>query len=89
LISLVELINAGAESVPYHAKGEPATLYSAQDIRKVASEATKHRIYHTTYYNCLKNFIEKLDVNNLERVYYGMEIPEEYQTEALKYLLNK
>lgn len=87
LISLKQLVENGETLVPYHSKNGKCALYTSQEINKIVQAATQHRIYHTTYYNSLKIFISQMDMSNLERAYYGMEIPEEYQTEALKSLL--
>lgn len=86
LIALTNSVDSGVSSVLFHAKDEPCQEYTAQEIKTVAFEANKHRVYHTTYFNNLKQFITLLDYNALSQVYYGMEIPEEYQTEAFKSL---
>lgn len=88
LLSLQNLINEGYENVPYHAKGKEAKMFSSADIKKILTAVNKHRLYHLTYVNVLKNYIQHLnDLNQLASVYYGMPIPEEYQTEVFKSLL--
>ena len=90
LLSLQDLLNSGAEIIPYHETGKECKLYTAQDFRKILDKISQHRIWHTTYFNALKAYLERLtDITAINNIYYGYEIPEEYQTEALKYLLNK
>ena len=63
-------------------------MFSSSDIKKILTAVNKHRLYHLTYVNVLKNYIQHLnDLNQLAGIYYGMPIPEEYQTEAFKSLL--
>ena len=90
LLSLQDLLHQGAEIIPYHETGKECKLYTAQEIRKILDKVSQHRVWHTTYFNALKVYLEKLtDITAINNIYYGYEIPEEYQTEALKYLLNK
>ena len=75
------------ELIPYHADGEECTFYTAKEINEIISAANEFKIYHTTYYNALKNYINALDnINDITAIYYGIEIPEEYKTEVLKSL---
>jgi len=53
----------------------------------VIAEATKWKTYHTTYYNALKNYVNSLDdVHQITEIQYGIELPEEYQSDVLKAL---
>lgn len=75
------------DEIPYHADGEEVKLYSAAEIKELAAKATKFKIYQTTYYNSLKNYVNSLQtIEEIADITYGMEIPEEYKTEALKSL---
>jgi predicted DNA-binding ArsR family transcriptional regulator len=45
----------------------------------------KHKTYHTTYYNSLKNYINSLQtIEEIAAITYGIEIPDEYKSEVLK-----
>lgn len=88
LLSLQTLVDAGLDNIPYHAKGMEAKLFSNLDMQCILRAVNKHRLYHLTYFNALKSYINQLtDLNQLANIYYGIEIPEEYQTEAFKSLL--
>jgi hypothetical protein len=60
-LSLQNLINEGYENVPYHAKGQEAKMFSGADIKKILTAVNKHRLYHLTYVNVLKNYIQHLN----------------------------
>jgi hypothetical protein len=79
LLSLQKLVDDGEDFIPYHAKNSEAKMFSNEDMKNIISSASKHRIYHTTYVNALKNYVQNLkDLNSLAGIYYGMPIPEEY-----------
>lgn len=73
--------------IPYHADGEACDFYVAEEIEQIISAANAYKIYHTTYYNSLKAYINSLEtIQDIAAVTYGMDIPEEYQTDVLKAL---
>ena len=80
----------GAEWVEYHQDGHPCKYYSAADMMKIITAAMEWVSYHTTYCNALNMWIigaaSKDEVNT---IYYGADIPEEYQSEVLKDYLTK
>lgn len=69
----------------YHQDGELCKYYSLQDMLKIIETAMAYKSYHTTYCNSLFKYIEQLqDKETVNSIYYGIEIPEEYQSEVLK-----
>lgn len=87
LITLQSMIAAGETSIPYHADGELCRYYSVEDISTVMDSATAHKTLHVTYFNSLKVYINALDnITDISAAEYGMEIPEEYQSDILKAL---
>ena len=73
------------EFLPYHEDGELCKFYPAQDIITIADCATNFIMYHTTYFNGLKAYINSLrSLNTVARVVYGMDIPEKYQSDVWK-----
>ena len=67
--------------------GEECDFYTAEEINEIIDTANAFKIYHTTYYNALKGYINSLEIiEDIAAVTYGMEIPEEYQTNVLKAL---
>jgi len=89
LITLSAMVSAGETTIPYHADGELCKHFSINDIENVIHTATVFKTYHTTYYNSLKEFIESIQGRNeVSNIYYGVTIPNEYQSEILKELLS-
>lgn len=80
----------GVEWMEYHQDGHPCKYYSAADMMKIITAAMEWVSYHTTYCNALNMWIagaaSKDEVNT---IYYGADIPEEYQSEVLKDYLKK
>lgn len=73
--------------IPYHADGEEVVFYTAEEINEIVDTANAFRIYHTTYYNALKGYINALEtIEEIAAIEYGTEIPEEYKTDVLKAL---
>ena len=78
----------GENMLPWHPDNELCVFYSGEDILKIYNELEKLQTFHTTYFNSLKHYIQSLDnIQDVNDVWYGMDIPAEYQSEVLKYLL--
>ena len=89
LITLATMVESGETQIPYHADGEPCKFYSTLDMKAIIDKATKFKTYHTSYYNSLKTYINSMEtMEEISAVTYGIEIPQEYQSEVLK-TLNK
>ena len=85
LITLSAMIASGEIEIPYHADGELCQFYSTEDITIITTAATGFKTYHTSYYNSLKGYIESLtDVESVASIWYGVEIPFDYQSDVLK-----
>ena len=75
------------EYIPYHADGEECIFYTAEEMNAIVATATAFKIYHTTYYNALKAYINSLEtLEDIAAIEYGTPIPEEYQSDVLKSL---
>ena len=73
--------------IPYHADGEECTFYTNEEINEIVETATAFKIYHTTYYNALKGYVNSLEsIEEIAAIEYGSEIPEEYKSDVLKAL---
>lgn len=80
---------AGAEQLEYHSDGQPCRYYSAADMQTIIAAAMQHVSYHTTYCNALNMWVAGCETaEELQQIYYGADVPEQYQSEVLKtYLL--
>lgn len=89
LISLSAMAQT-SDIIPYHADGEACIYYTAEEINQIITAVNSHKIYHTTYYNALKAYINSLEtIEEISLVTYGMPIPDEYKTEVLKVISNE
>lgn len=74
-----------SDLIPYHADGETCMFYTAEEINQIISAMNARKIYHTTYYNALKDYINSLEtIEEIASITYGTPIPDEYKSEALK-----
>ena len=80
---------AGAEQMEYHSDGQPCRYYSAADMQLIVKKTMWHVSYHTTYCNALNMWISGVQTaEELQHIFYGADVPEQYQSEVLKaYLL--
>jgi len=82
-------LTAGIEQLEYHSDGRPCRYYSAADMKNIVEKAMWHVSYHTTYCNALNMWISGAQTaEELQQIFYGADVPEQYQSEVLKaYLL--
>lgn len=81
---------AGAEQMEYHSDGQPCRYYSAADMKNIVEKAMWHVSYHTTYCNALNMWIVGCEsAEEVQQIFYGADVPEQYQSEVLKAYLVK
>lgn len=87
-LTCLALISQGETAIPWHPNGsctQPCVFYSADDMQKITDAAYEHRTFHTTYCNSLKIWVEATKAaEELQEIYYGADVPEEYQSAVLK-----
>ena len=80
----------GAERLEYHQDGQPCRYYTAEEMQLIITASMEHVSYHTTYCNALNMWIAGVgDAKELAGIFYGADVPEEYQSEVLKDYLEK
>ena len=77
IMAQTQMVNNGAEAVPYHADGELCRLYPADEFLAVSSAATAHVFYHRTYCNHLNAWINRATLEELEGITYGSDLPKD------------
>ena len=78
-------LTAGAKQLEYHQDGHPCRYYSAADMQSIITAAVRHVSYHTTYCNSLNMWIAGAStVEEVNTIYYGADVPDEYQSEVLR-----
>lgn len=81
---------AGIEQLEYHSDGRPCRYYSAADMTTIITKAMWHVSYHTTYCNALNMWIVGCEsAEEVQQIFYGADVPEQYQSEVLKAYLVK
>ena len=76
---------AGADQLEYHSDGQACRYYSAADMRLIIAAAMQHVSYHTTYCNAVNMWIAGCETaEEIQKIHYGAEIPEQYQSDVLK-----
>lgn len=72
------------EKLPLHCKDGEFKYYTVEDTSNVLNEMDKHILYHNSYFNSLKRYINNLtDYKQVNSIEYGDDIPEEYKSEIL------
>lgn len=78
LLSALAAIKNGEAGYPYHLNGELCKIYPAADIVIIGTTATKYKIYHTTYYNHLKAWVDRCTtIEAVNAITYGLTLPED------------
>jgi hypothetical protein len=78
-------IAAGATKIEYHSDGNPCKYYTVEDMQTIIQQAMFYVGYHTTYCNALNMWIRGSEKpSQVAEVFYGADVPEEYQSEVLK-----
>ncbi len=81
---------AGAQLLEYHQDEHPCRYYTADEMQAIITSAMEHVSYHTTYCNSINMWIAGTKtVEEVQQIFYGADIPEEYQSEVLKDYLKR
>lgn len=75
LLNLENQLNSGIKTFVYHAAGSPCRVFSKEDMQKIIKAYRKHVLYHTTYFNAAKQYIQSLtDADLVTKFTYGTNI---------------
>jgi len=90
LMGLQKRVEAGEEMISWHTSDEDehCKFYKNEDMALIAEKAMAYVTWHVTYFRDLRIYIRSLQTKEeAEAVAYGMEIPEEYQSDPLKAMI--
>lgn len=90
LVGLQSQVASGEENIPWHTSNEAehCKFYSNADMEKITTTAMSYVTWHVTYFRDLRIYIRSLESKeDVEKVTYGMNIPEAYQSEPLKAMM--
>ena len=89
LTTAYNAVQQGAVGYPYHADGQLCKVYPAEDIINISNVATSHKLYHLTYCNHMMAWTRRAEtVEELERIVYGAELPEDLAENMQEVLIN-
>lgn len=77
-----------SEYIPYHPDGNGGncTFFTAEEFTQFYTYCFQFKLYHLTYYNQLKGYINSLtSVDAVLDVNYGMKLTDEYHENLVKY----
>lgn len=84
LITATQKVNDRESVISYYTDGE-FFEYSASEMQIIIDKVYSFKTYHEAYFNSLKNYIKSMqDINSISDIFYGVDIPEEYQSKMLK-----
>ena len=85
LIGSQAAVTAGEQQIAYHEDGKPCRYYTPDEIRLIVQRTMFWVGYHRTYCNSINMWIQAVsDKEALQEIYYGADVPEQYQSEVLK-----
>lgn len=81
----VAMLGLGYDKVSYHFDDEYCAYLNAEQVGELARTVFEFIARYETYFNSLKQYINSLEtIEEISQITYGVEIPEEYQSEVLK-----
>ena len=90
LIGSQAAVTAGEKQIAYHEDGQPCRYYTPDEIGLIVQQTMFWIGYHRTYCNSINMWIQAAESkDDLQKVYYGADVPTEYQSEVLKDYLAK
>lgn len=85
-----QLDSGETKKYEYHSDGNPCKFYTAEEMKPVVDAAMRYVTYHKTYCNSMYTWIRNCKkASEIEAIQYGVDIPEEYQSEVLKEYLKE
>lgn len=75
LLNIENQLNMGVQNVLYHATGMPCKMFNRIDLFRIIKAFRNHVLYHTTYFNVAKQYINTLtDNTKIEHFTYGEDV---------------
>lgn len=88
LIYIESRLITGDANFVYHATNQPCKIYGRTDMQKIVEAFRKHVLYHTTYFNTAKQYINALDDADVVNLFsYGTDVSNMVKNPAIKQIL--
>jgi hypothetical protein len=90
LLNIENQFNAGANSFVYHATDLPCQVFSRIDMNLILKAYRKHILYHTTYFNAAKHYINSLiDIEKVNNFTYGLDVSNTIADPTIRQILKR
>lgn len=88
LMLIENQLYTGESQFIYHATNQPCRLFNKDDMIKIINKYKHFVLYHTTYFNAAKQYINKLtDITKVNLFSYGNDVSEIVDDVVLKQIL--
>ncbi len=88
LLNLENQLNSGIQTFIYHATGEACKVFTREEVLKIIKAYRKHILYHTTYFNVAKQYLNSLvSIDKVTEFTYGADISRATDDKAIKQIL--
>lgn len=88
LMQIERQLAEGEAAFVYHATNQPCRVFLRDDMLKIIAAFRKHVLYHTTYYNAVKQYINSLaDAEAVNLFNYGTDVAQIIDDPVLKQIL--
>ena len=88
ILNLENQLNNGAQSFVYHATSEPCKIFTREEMLKVIKAYREHILYHTTYFNVAKQYLNSLvSIDKVTEFTYGANVSSITDDKTIKQIL--
>ena len=88
LMSIENQLNAGVKTFIYHSTDGPCKEFSKKDMTKIIDYFKRYTLYHTTYFNVAKQYINSAtSMSKVTNFVYGDDVSEATGDNAIKKIL--
>lgn len=88
LMQIENQLALGETHFVYHSTNQPCRIYTKDEMYIITKAFRKHVLYHTTYYNAAKQYVNSLvDIEKVNLFCYGTDVSEIISDPVLKQIL--
>lgn len=89
LMAIEAQLNTGSTTFLYHATDKPCKFFSREDMIKIINTFKRYTLYHTTYFNVAKQYINsQTDLEKVALFTYGTDVSSITTDIVIKQILN-
>ena len=85
-----QLLTSDQDTFAYHSKDDNFQYYTRAEIQFIIQKIDEHILYHTAYFNSLKNYVNSLtSIDEVDAIIYGQDFPDMYKSQILLDIIDK